>query len=78
MLQPALQYMAGEMQVQLGETIPLLASHNTVRLRFDMEQAEYLHLAKPDAGFPAQQFAMLADAARYEVAAVLHPRQLLL
>ena len=66
-LRPALQYMPGEMTVKQGEVLPLLASHNTVRLRFDVEQAEYLHLAKTDAAFPASHFSMLADQARYKV-----------
>lgn len=30
-LQPALQYMAGAMQVQAGMVLPLLATHNTIR-----------------------------------------------
>ncbi len=63
-LGPALQYLAGEMLVEEGTVIPLLASHNTVRMRFDVEQAEYLHLAKPDAAFPALHFSMLADRQR--------------
>jgi protein arginine N-methyltransferase 7 len=49
--------------------LPLLAVHNTVRLRFDIEEAEYLHLAKTDASFPMAHFAMLADTARNEVRA---------
>jgi protein arginine N-methyltransferase 7 len=58
------QYLAGELRVRAGEVLPLLAQHNTVRLRFDVEAAEYLHLAKPDAAFPAAHFSMLADARR--------------
>jgi protein arginine N-methyltransferase 7 len=63
-LQPAVQYLAGELRVEPGDTLPLLATHNTVRLRFDLETAEYLHLAKPDAAFPHRHFSMLADARR--------------
>lgn len=66
-LGPAVQYLAGELSVEHGMVLPLLASHNTVRMRFDIEEAEYLHLAKPDAAFPALHFAMLADHARNEV-----------
>ena len=66
-LGPALQYLAGEMLVEQGSVMPLLASHNTVRMRFDIEQAEYLHLAKPDATFPAMHFSMLADQSRNHV-----------
>ena len=66
-MQAALQYMAGEMKVERGNVLPLLATHNTVRMRFDVEEAEYLHLAKTDAAFPLQHFSMLADTARNEV-----------
>ena len=66
-LGPAVQYLAGEMLVDQGSVMPLLASHNTVRMRFDIEQAEYLHLAKPDATFPAMHFSMLADQSRNHV-----------
>jgi hypothetical protein len=66
-MQPALQYMAGELRVDRGDVLPLLATHNTVRMRFDLEEAEYLNLATPDATFPVQQFSMLADTARNEV-----------
>ncbi len=63
-LGPAVQYLPGELRVEAGQTLPLLATHNTVRLRFDLEAAEYLHLARPDASFPPVQFAMLADQKR--------------
>ena len=63
-MQPALQYMAGELRVEQGDVLPLLATHNTVRMRFDMEEAEYLNLSSPDATFPMQHFSMLADTAR--------------
>ena len=63
-MQPAVQYLAGELRVDAGEVLPVLATHNTVRLRFDIEEAEYLHLAKPDAAFPANHFSMLADSRR--------------
>ena len=43
-MQPALQYMAGELRVERGDVLPLLATHNTVRMRFDIEEAEYPEL----------------------------------
>lgn len=64
---PAVQYLAGELVVEQGMVLPLLASHNTVRMRFDIEEAEYMHLAKPDAAFPALHFSMLADRMRNQV-----------
>lgn len=66
-MQPALQYMAGELRVEHGDMLPLLATHNTVRMRFDLEEAEYLNFCSADATFPAQHFSMLADKARNEV-----------
>ena len=63
-LGPAVQYLPGEVRVEAGHMLPLLATHNTVRLRFDLEAAEYLHLARPDASFPPLHFAMLADERR--------------
>ena len=47
--------------------LPLVASHNTVRMRFDVEQAEYLFLTKADAGFPPLHFSMLGDTTRNQV-----------
>lgn len=66
-MQPALQYMAGELRVEGGDVLPLLATHNTVRMRFDIEEAEYLNFCSSDATFPTQHFSMLADTARNEV-----------
>ena len=60
-LQPALQYLAGELRVDPGTIMPVIASHNTVRMRFDIETADYLHLMKTDASFPHRHFDMLAD-----------------
>lgn len=65
-LRPAVQYLAGELRVEPGAIIPIIASHNTVRMRFDIESADYLHLMKPDASFPHNHFAMLADSGRLE------------
>lgn len=70
---PAVQYLAGELVVEQGMVLPLLASHNTVRMRFDIEEAEYLHLAKPDAAFPALHFSMLADRMRNQVDSLPDP-----
>lgn len=40
-----------------------------VRMRFDIETADYLHLIKPEASFPHFHFSMLADNSKYEVRA---------
>jgi protein arginine N-methyltransferase 7 len=61
---PALQYLPGELAARAGEARPLLARHNTVRLRFDVAAAEYLRLAKTDAAFPPAALEQLADGAR--------------
>ena len=66
-LAPAVQYLAGELAVERGTVLPLRAAHNTVAMRWDVEEADYLNLAKPDAAFPPHQFAMLADSRRNEV-----------
>lgn len=63
-LQPALQYLAGELRVDAGTILPLTASHNTVGMRFDIEEADYLHLMKADSSFPQRHFNMLADHSR--------------
>ncbi|KAK9825810.1 hypothetical protein WJX74_009582 [Apatococcus lobatus] len=63
---PAVQYLAGQLSVEAGMLLPVLATHNTVRMHFDIEEAEYMHLTKTDAAFPADQFSMLADVARNE------------
>ena len=34
------------------------------RMRFDIEEAEYCHLAKSDASFPQYHFSILADVSR--------------
>jgi hypothetical protein len=36
-LQPAVQYLAGELAVEAGMVLPLRAAHNTVAMRFDIE-----------------------------------------
>ena len=63
-LHPAVQYLPGEMGVRRDDVIPLTCAHNTVRAQFSVEDAEYLHLGKPDASFPQYHFAMLRDDAR--------------
>ncbi|KAL4424877.1 hypothetical protein ABPG77_002100 [Micractinium sp. CCAP 211/92] len=63
-LQPAVQYIAGELPVDVGQVLPMAASHNTVRMQFDVESADYLHLHKRDASFPQHHFAMLVDEGR--------------
>ena len=63
-LRPALQYMPGTTLVEEGMVIPLLATHNTVRLRFDLEEAEYVAVAASDVSIPHFHFAAAADEAR--------------
>ncbi|GAX85622.1 hypothetical protein CEUSTIGMA_g13037.t1 [Chlamydomonas eustigma] len=65
-IQPALQYMAGSLAVHPQMVLPLLASHNTVRLKFDLEEGEYQYLHKRDASLPRHHFAMAADTVRLE------------
>lgn len=65
-MQPALQYLAGELRVDPGTVYPVTASHNTVGMRFDIETADYLHLMKPDMSFSHRHFNMLADTSRLE------------
>ena len=60
-LQPALQYLAGELRVEANTIMPVIASHNTVGMRFDIETADYLHLMKRDPSFPHRHFNMLKD-----------------
>lgn len=64
---PAAQYLAGELSVDTGLVIPLQASHNTVGMRFDVSEADYLHLAKRDASFPLNHLHHLADVHRHQV-----------
>lgn len=66
-LGPAVQYLAGELPVERGSVIPLQASHNTVRMHFDIKEADYIHLAKTDASFPLQTFSSLKDPIRAQV-----------
>ena len=46
-LQPALQYLAGSLPVHSGMVLPLLASHNTIRLSFDLEEGDYRSVPAP-------------------------------
>ena len=55
------------MSVETGAVIPLQASHNTVTMRFDIKEADYIHLAKPDASFPRQHFSSLRDSVKLQV-----------
>ncbi|GMH43344.1 hypothetical protein BSKO_11266 [Bryopsis sp. KO-2023] len=63
-LRPAVQFTAGEMRIDKGLVLPLVCSHNTVRIRFDVEEAEYLHLVKQDASFPRMHYSILSDVSR--------------
>ena len=63
-LQPALQYLAGELLVEARSVLPIVATHNTVGMKFDIESADYIHLYKHDASFPHHHFGMIADEVR--------------
>ena len=65
-LQPAIQYLDGEMRVEAESTMPLNALHNTVRIKFEVPDAEYSQLLAADASFPHYQFNILADERRNE------------
>ena len=65
-LQPSVQYLAGELRVSKDTTMQILASHNTVRMQFDIESADYIHLMKRDSSFPHNQYEMLSDSSRIE------------
>ena len=65
-LHPALQYLPGELAVEEGMVLGLRCSHNTVRMRFDLEREEYVHVYKEDPSFPKYHFSLLADVARGE------------
>ena len=65
-LQPGIQYLAGELRVEKNTTMPIVATHNTVRMQFDIESADYLHLMKRDSSFPHNQFEMMADSSRLQ------------
>ena len=54
-LRPAVQYLSGILPVEEGDVAPLTCMHNTVRIRFDLDEAEYISLARPDASFPQIQ-----------------------
>lgn len=66
-LQPAVQYLAGDLAVEAGQVLPLQCAHNTVRMKWDVEAAEYLNLAASDAAFPVRHFSMVADRRRTQV-----------
>ena len=65
-LRPAIQYLKGQIRVEDGDVMPLVAMHNTVRMSFDVEDAEYVSLARADASFPMDQFSFLNDVHRNE------------
>lgn len=62
-----MQYLAGDIAVKGGQVLPLRCSHNTVRMQWLVEEAEYLNLAAADIAFPARHFSMLANCRRAEV-----------
>ncbi|MEW5319762.1 MAG: hypothetical protein WDW38_010893 [Sanguina aurantia] len=65
-LQPAYHPIAGRLKVQAGTMLPLLACHNTARMTFEIEEAEYEALTVSDPTFPPHTFAMLADNSRVD------------
>ena len=65
-VQPGVQYLAGELSVRKGTSMPIIASHNTVRMQFDIKSADYINLLKRDASFPHTHFEMLRDIPRIE------------
>jgi len=64
--QPALIWLAGELPVSGGDTLPLTATHNTVRLAFDVAEAQYARLLRPTPSFPHTHFAAATDGVRLE------------
>ena len=68
-----MQYLAGALTVDAGLVIPLQASHNTVGMRFDIAEADYLHLAKRDASFPLNHLHHLSDIPRHRVRPLYRP-----
>ena len=66
-LRPAVQYLLGEVPVDEGTSVTLVASHNTAQIRFYVEEdVEMVHLSKRDSAFPPQIFSQLADVVRLE------------
>lgn len=72
---PAVQYLAGELPVEGGAVIPLQASHNTVGMRFDIKEADYIHLVKTDASFPLQVFCSLKDTVKMQAIPLEFPQK---
>ncbi len=52
-----------------------MCTHNTVRMRFDLERAEYNHLHRADASFPRFHFSTLRDRALHDAYAAAIERQ---
>lgn len=65
-IQPGIQYLAGELRVTNEMIMPILATHNTVRMQFDIKSADYINLYKRDAAFPHTQYEMVRDDSRIQ------------
>lgn len=65
-IQSGIQYLAGELRVTCDMIMPILATHNTVRMQFDIKSADYLNLYKRDAAFPHPQYTMARDESRIQ------------
>ena len=63
-LHASVHYLQGELPIKAGEAWPLRCSHNTVRLHFTVDEADYIRIYKPDPTFPVAQFGMVADESR--------------
>lgn len=61
-----------QISVDADFVLPVVASHNTIRLSFDVEEAEYTRLQRPSPAFPALHYSMLADIARNEASPPAH------
>jgi hypothetical protein len=67
--QPALVWLAGRVPVAPGDTLPLLATHNTVRLSFEFPGARFSRRRDSTPSMPAGHFSAAAEGARLEATA---------
>eukprot|EP00775_Hariotina_reticulata_P007705 gene7705-7904_t len=59
--QPGVCWLEGCVAVAARDTYPLVACHNTVRLSFGLQEADYQELFSPEPSFPHAHFAMVTD-----------------
>ncbi len=64
---PSCSASSWQISVDAETILPVVASHNTIRLSFTVEAAEYLRLHKASPSIPVHHFSMLADSTRNEV-----------